>query len=84
MKKWLVNITDEQYDWIKKTGAEVGLKGSTVVREAIGRAMNKDSKELLSDLIEAQAKEKLDALMEQRRSIEEQIRNVRSKTKVTA
>lgn len=81
VKKWLVVVKDEQYDWIKRTAEEVGLKGSAVVREVIERARTKDNKEIRQSLLQASEREQLEDLLEERALLDKRISDVKNKTK---
>lgn len=78
MKKWLVLVREDQYDWIKKTAAQTGLKGSSVIREVIDRTRTKEQKEVISSLMQAQVRARLEELEEAKEAIEKKISEVKN------
>ncbi len=84
MKKWLVIVEDEQYDWIKKMAAKAGVKGSKVVRKALKKAQEENADEIVASLRESKDEEELTKLERQKARLEEQIRAVKRGAKVLA
>lgn len=81
MKKWLANITEEQYDWIKKTAAETGAKGADVVKEALDRCRVINSGDFRMSLVKAKVKNQLEKLAEEKRKIIELETNLQRQIK---
>ncbi len=71
-KKWLVVLTEEQHEWIKRTSEEVGIKGSDIVREIIDRVMADNPRQFKNSMANAQLKIRLQALNDKRAAIEEE------------
>lgn len=76
-KKWLAVLRDEQYEWLKDTSKEVGLKGSHVIRELIDRAMTEDNKRFKQSLAQTQLKIKLQNLNDKKAAILEEERELK-------
>lgn len=80
MKKWLVVVPDEQYNWLKtvaRQAKETGLKitGSDVVRTALEKAQK--DKELLTSLKESKIRERVLRLESQKAALEVQIQTIK-------
>lgn len=81
MKKWLVVVTDEQYDWIKKTAAEVGVKGSVVVRGVMEKVKTIDSGDFKMSLLKEQLKDKLESIENEQKKLDDQKNEIMRKLK---
>jgi hypothetical protein len=79
VKKWMVVLTNEQYEWIKETADKAGVSGAAVCRTLIGQAMEQNSSEFRRNLMSAQIKSELEGLEEKKARIAEQEKELRLK-----
>lgn len=68
-KKWMIVVTEEQYDWIKSVSNKTGLKGSDIVRELVDRCMTDDPKSFVNSLAATQHKMELEELERKQEAI---------------
>lgn len=78
-KKWMVVLTDEQYDWVKGTAEKADVSGASVLRALISEAMEINSNEFRRSLQSAQLKTELLQLEEKKAQIAEKERELRLK-----
>lgn len=79
MKKWLVVVEDSQYDWLKKTAADVGISGSVVVRAIIEKARTVEAGDFKISLLESQIKDKIHALQEEKLKVDQELQTLKNK-----
>lgn len=80
-KKWMIVVTEKQYNWIKEVAETTGLKGSDIVREMVEHTMNNDTKTFISGLATTQYKIELANLAEKRQEIEDKEAELKKKLK---
>lgn len=82
-KKYMIVLTEEQYNWIKTVATETQLKGSDVVREIIDRCMVDNPRQFKASLVNTQMKIKLQALNEKRAALDEEVAELQRQFKGT-
>jgi len=80
-KKWMIVVTDEQYEWIKSVSEKTDLKGSDIIREMIARIMDGNPKEFVSSLASTQLKNELMELEQKEQMIAQKTAELRKKLK---
>lgn len=80
MKRWVGVIPDEQYNWIKETMRDVGVKGAYIIQEALAKAQK--DKSFKDSLMAAQVRWKLDQLAEAKAKLEDEIQALKQKARI--
>ena len=83
-KKWMVQIEDAQYEWVKDTAEHAEVSGAAVVRALITRAMATDSVEFRKSLLSMNTQTELLKLEEKQTKIAEKMEELRLKLKATS
>lgn len=78
-KKWMVVLSDDQYDWIKDTSTKADVSGATVLRALISQAMEQNSSDFRRGLMSQQLKAELQALEDKKAEIAEKEKELRAK-----
>ncbi len=78
-KKWMVVLSETQYEWIKDVADKSGASGAAILRTLITRAMDQNSSDFRRELMQAQLQSQLEALEEKKARIAEQEKELRSK-----
>lgn len=80
-KKWMIVLTDEQFEWVKETAEKTGLKGSDIIREIVDRQMNDNPRQFVASLAATQYKMELQELEQQQRALEAKQEEIRKRIK---
>lgn len=70
-KRWVTVVPIEQYEWIKETAKETGVKGGHILREIIERAMKGNAKEFKSSLAKSRWEIELQVLEDKKAELAE-------------
>lgn len=79
IKKWMVVLPSEQYEWIKDTAEKAGVSGAAVCRALIAEAMEQNSVEFRRGLMSAQLKAELQSLEDKKAEIATKEKELRLK-----
>lgn len=78
-KKWMVVLSDEQYNWIKDTSDKTDTTGAAVLRALVSQAMNENSVSFRRSLMSAQVQMELDELDRKKQAIADKEKELRAK-----
>ncbi len=78
-KKWMIVLSESQYDWVKDTSEKANVSGAAVLRALITEAMAINSTEFRRSLMSSQMRSELAALEAKEIEIKEKARELRIK-----
>jgi riboflavin synthase alpha subunit len=78
-KKWMVVLSDSQYDWIKETSEKTDVSGAAVCRALISQAMEQNASHLHDMLMSTRYKTELQELEEKQRVMAERAKELKAK-----
>lgn len=78
-KKWMVVLTENQYEWVKTTSSKAKVSGAAVLRSLISQAMEQNSADFQRSLMSAQLKVELHALEIAKEKLAEKEKEIRLK-----